>query len=115
MTNYYDIEDILHLADGVTRSTVNTWSLKLRDTHMVLKHKGRIIYTDDFLSFIKTRIGQLGPSTLPELDTIAELYLLWNKHHNLNVVANVMLKPIELIKKWAKDIGIDYEQEERKG
>lgn len=77
MRKFYRRADVVEMT-GVSDTTLDRWSRRLRATHMVTKPAGgRVLFTPDFVKFIAARVGSQGPSNLPSPQQIAQLFIAW--------------------------------------
>ena len=103
----YSKEQVVELT-GAGESTVQAWSQRLRNyNNMVIKPR-KMLYTDEFVRFLKTRPGQLGVSPmLPSPEKIAELYFLHKKYDgDVTAIATELGEPIEIVKMKLEEVGL---------
>ena len=107
---YYSTKDLEEL--GISLSSINRWSLTLRETSMVKKlEDGKVYFSEAFLDFIRKRMQRQGPASLPEPERIADLYRLFAQYggaasgvvkiarelESMPLIIELQLKQLELI------------------
>ena len=101
---FYTTNDLLEL--GVTETTINRWSADLRNTEMVHKADGRVLFTQAFRDFVIARDHQ-GPANLPGPQRISNLCILWLKMGSVSDVAAELGEPELLVKMQLRQMGIE--------
>lgn len=72
-TKYYTRQQVLDA--GIPQVSLDRWSRQFRGTPMVIKRQGqRLLYSEDFIRFLDSRMGKVGPANLPAVPIIAQLY-----------------------------------------
>jgi hypothetical protein len=109
---YYTRADVRRLAN-VSDTTLDRWSRILRGTPMVVKVKGRVLFTKDFVDFVATRVDSQGPPNLPEPERIATLLRLWREESgDLDAVASALGEPPLLVEAQLMEVlGERYDRE----
>lgn len=105
MQNYYTIADLKKKVN-IGGATVERWKKKFEDTPLIQKVNGRILFSEDFITFLIAREGKLGPSILPEPQTIALLFQLFHElEGNETAIAEAMNGNEIFIHQWLVEIG----------
>lgn len=107
MEQRYYTRDQVRKLTGVTDVTLDRWSLALRETHMVSRVKRRILFSDDFVKFIRTRLGNSGPPSLPAANMIAVIFLLWRETNgHIPTIAQRLDVPIANVMAQLDSVGL---------
>lgn len=107
---YYTRDQIIELFQ-VPQSTLDNWSRKLRGTDMVRRAKTSIrqrqlVYSQDFLTFLLSRVDNTGPSNLPEPAQIAALYAAVREGKTPDQIAIEQGVPLPLIQAQLEAVGV---------
>ena len=66
-TKYYTRQQVLDT--GIPQVSLDRWSRQFRGTPLVLKRQGqRLLYSEDFVRFVRARMGKVGPANLLYLE-----------------------------------------------
>ena len=82
MEEYMTKEQVMELT-GANARLVETWAKRLQNTSLVADKRGRtdrVRVTDDFVTFIRTRVDNPGAAYLPNPERIDLLFHLWHKN-----------------------------------
>ncbi|MBD3251296.1 hypothetical protein GF380_02370 [Candidatus Uhrbacteria bacterium] len=105
---YYTTNELIE-NHNIQTSTLYFWADRLRDTHMVKKIGGRLLLHSDFLHFVRQRMDSSGVPSLPEPGRIGALYLLYGNWGDVDVVADRLGVPVQIVKEQMKELNLGQE------
>jgi hypothetical protein len=103
---YFTRSDIKAIIAGVSDTTLDRWSKHLRGTWMVKKLRGRMLFSESFLVFVRSRTESLGPANLPDPERIAELYRVWNLHRSVQAISKELGEAPVLVQAQLESVGL---------
>jgi len=102
---YYTTADVLAITE-VGRATLDRWARAFRDTPMVIKSNDRTLYSDHFIHFLEQRKDALGPTSLPPVALITQLYQAWHDSHSVAIVAEKLNLPVMIVNQHLTHLGL---------
>lgn len=109
---YFTRRQILDM--GLSAASLDRWSKVFRGTPLVVKPpRQHLLYSADFVTFLRQRTLQVGPGNLPASPVIVTLYTGVREGKPLRQLAQELGVPLVVAQEWAKQLGITEVKHER--